>query len=159
MLIRGSSIIHAQTIALFVTILIFGEPSEPNALWEKYKEVMGEDLLRQLPNYLQRSTQESRKHVDNEVLILLQDELEGMRTCLEKFSLPTPDMQNRIHKVPKVIQEEMFNFPVQKEISEMKCQLLNTDQHQAFALIMEAIQDKNHPQCFLSMLQEAMAKH
>ena len=40
----------------------------------------------------------------------------------------------------------MFNIPVQKEIGEMKCQMLNIDQHQAFAMIMKAVQDKNHLQ-------------
>ena len=89
------SFMPKQLHSLFVIILIFGEPCEPNALWERYKEAIGEDLLRQLPNYLQMSTQELRKHVDNELLILLQDELEGMGTCLEKFGLPTPDIQKQ----------------------------------------------------------------
>ena len=37
---------------LFVTLLIFGEPAKPDALWERYKEVMGEDLKRQASHLL-----------------------------------------------------------------------------------------------------------
>ena len=36
-----------------------------------------------------------------------------METCLKMFGLPIPDMQNRIHRIPKVIQEEMFDVNLQ----------------------------------------------
>ena len=90
------------------------------------------------------STQDLRQYVDNEVLIMLQDELEGMGTCLEKFGLPTPDLQNRIQRIPKVIQDEMFDVSVQIGISEIKCSHLNTDQQNAFCKIMQAVEDENH---------------
>ena len=35
------SFMPRQLWSLFVTILIFGEPSQPAVLWEKYKDVMG----------------------------------------------------------------------------------------------------------------------
>ena len=37
------SFMPKQLRSLFVTILIFGQPAKPLDLWEKYKEVMGED--------------------------------------------------------------------------------------------------------------------
>ena len=40
------SFMPTQLHSLFVTILIFGEPAKPAVLWEKYKEAMGEDILR-----------------------------------------------------------------------------------------------------------------
>ena len=40
------SFMPKQLHSLFITILIFGEPAKPDVLWEKYKEVMGKDLLR-----------------------------------------------------------------------------------------------------------------
>ena len=85
------SFIPKQIHSLFVTILIFGEPAKPEILWDKYREAMGEDLHKEATSF-QISTQNFQKYVDNEVLILLQEELEGMETCLEKFVLPTPDM-------------------------------------------------------------------
>ena len=38
------SFMPKQLRSLFVTILIFGQPSKPLDLWEKYKDVMGEDI-------------------------------------------------------------------------------------------------------------------
>ena len=108
------SFMPKQLRSLFVTILIFGEPAEPEALWNKYKEAMGEDPLRQNSESTQASIQDFRKCIDNEVLILLQEELEGMGTCLENFGLLTPDMKNRIQSMPKVIQEEPFDVSVQR---------------------------------------------
>ena len=67
-----------------------------------------------------------------------------MGTCLEKFGLPRPDLQNRIQRIPKVIQDEMFDVSVQRGISEIKCSHLNTDQHNAFCKIMKAVEDENH---------------
>ena len=138
------SFMPKQLCPLFVTILIFGEPAKPDALWETYKEAMGEDLLRQRSMTLQVSAQQLQKLVENEVLILLQDKLKGMGTCLEKFGLPTPDMQNRMQWIPKIIQEEMFDVHAQKDISEIKCQSLNVDQHNAFHAIMEAVENETH---------------
>ena len=91
------SFMPKQLLSLFLTILIFGEPSKPKDLWERHKEAMGEDTQREITTHmsLQISAEDLRKKVDNEVLMLLQEESEGMETCFEKFGLPTPDMQNR----------------------------------------------------------------
>ena len=106
---------------------------------------MGEDFLNQ-SKCLQMSEEQQRACVTNEVLIFLQEELEGMGTCLEKFGLPTPDIENRIQRIPKVIAEEMFDINTQQEISSIKCAKLNMDQQDAFCTIMKAIHDENHPQ-------------
>ena len=98
--------------------------------------------------------------VDNEVLILLGDELDAMGTCLENFGLPVPDRQSRIQKVPRAIQEEMFDAERQKDISEVKCQSLNSDQQEAFHAVMKAVNDEDHSEngSFLMHL-EVMEKH
>ena len=38
------SFMPQQLQSLFVTILIFGQPAKPFTLWEKYKDVMAEDM-------------------------------------------------------------------------------------------------------------------
>ena len=93
---------------------------------------MAEDILREFTTYPHISSQDLRLCVDNEVLILLQEELKGMGTCLEKFGLPTPNKQNRIQKIPRIIQEELFDVDVQKNKSQSKYQSLIKDQHDAF---------------------------
>ena len=77
----------------FVTILTFGEPAKPATLWEKYKEVMGEDVLREISASPYMSVPDLQKCADNEVLLMLQEELEGMGACLEQYGLPTPNIQ------------------------------------------------------------------
>ena len=98
-----------QLCSLFVTILIFGEPAKPSLLWENHKEAMGEDIFREASLILQGTEEELISHVHNEVLLLLQDDLESMETCLENFGLPTPNNLNRIKKVLRIIQEETFD--------------------------------------------------
>ena len=115
-------------------------------LWEKYKECMGEDALRNMHAYVQLPENECRMHVDNEVLLQLQEELQGMGTCLEKFGLPTPDIQTRLKRIPRVIAKEMFDPGSQNEISNSKCERLNMDQQNAFCAIMKAVQNEIHPQ-------------
>ena len=44
----------------------------------------------------------------NEVLLCLQEELEGMGSPLEVFGLPSPNLEFHVQRVPKPISEEMF---------------------------------------------------
>ena len=111
-----------------MTILIFGELAKPTVLWEKYKEIMGEDIFWDVLSLTHISDTQKRLHADNEVLLLLQEELKGMGTCLEKFGLPTPDMENRVQTIPKVILEEMFDPEMQRENGSTKCNMFNQDQ-------------------------------
>ena len=138
------SFMPRQLHSLFVTILIFGEPAKPTVLWEKYKEIMGKDIFWDVLSLTHISDTQKRLHADNEVLLLLQEELEGMGTCLEKFGLPTPNMENRVQTIPKVILEEMFNPEMQRENSSTKCNMFNQDQQYGFCAIMKAVSDDNH---------------
>ena len=138
------SFMPVQLHSLFVTILIFGEPANLVMLWDKYKEVMGEDLFRQISTTQQTSVEDVRKLVDNEVFLLLQEDLEAMGTSLEQFGLPTPNIQERIQEIPKIIQDELFDVGHQKEVSYLKCQRLNRDQQDAFCMIMKSVHDDNH---------------
>ena len=130
-----------QLHSLFVTILVFGDPAKPGVLWEKYKEVMGEDILRQL-----HVTHNFQKHIENEVLIQLQEEQEGVGLCWEKFGLPSPDMHSRVCRILRVIQEEIYDVNIQQSMSDMKCQHLNPDQQVSFSTIIKAVDDENYPQ-------------
>ena len=141
------SFMPRQLQSLFVTILIF-EPSQPAVLWEKYKDVMGEDLLREAFGVSHRPVQDQhlKAQVDNAVLILIQDQLEEMGSSLEHYGLPTPNKDKRIRKIPQIIQDEIFDVDCQKSISETKCKNLNKDQENAFSTIMKAVYDETQPQ-------------
>ena len=62
------SFMPQQLCSLFVTILIFGEPAQPEILWEKYKQVMGEDVRHNATFF---AAEDMPLQIDNEVLILL----------------------------------------------------------------------------------------
>ena len=140
------SFMPKQLRSLFVTILVFGEPAQPCMLWEKFKDSMSEDLLKEAKAYLQLPTDELKWHAENEVLLLIQEELESVNTCLQDFGLPLPEIQNSSLKIPKVIQEEMFDANSQIEISEVKCRSFNPDQQKSFCTVMKAIEDEDYPQ-------------
>ena len=59
------SFMRKQLRSLFVTILIFGKPGKPDVLWKKFKEAMGEDILRHVSFSLQPSTRDSARSVEN----------------------------------------------------------------------------------------------
>ena len=61
-----------QLQSLFVTILIFGQPTKPLALWEKYKEVMAEDISWNFPLAHTMWNADKQKGVMNKVLLCLQ---------------------------------------------------------------------------------------
>ena len=87
---------------------------------------------------------EKQRCVMNEVLLCLQEELEGMGSSLELFGLPSPNLEFCVERVPKTISEEMFCAENQADIGRRKCEQLNTDQAHAFSAIMEAVNDNTH---------------
>ena len=84
------SFMPKQLWSLFVTILIFGQPTKPLALWEKYKGVMAGDISQNFPLAHTMCNVDKQKSVMNKVLLCLQEELEGMGSSLEVFGLPSP---------------------------------------------------------------------
>ena len=46
------SFMPKQLHSLFVTVLVFGEPANPYSIWEEYKGIMGENLLRDASGHL-----------------------------------------------------------------------------------------------------------
>ena len=76
------SFMPKQLQSLIVTILVFGEPAQPCMLWEKSKDSIREDLLKEAKAYLQLPTDELKWHAENEVLLLVQEGLESVNTCL-----------------------------------------------------------------------------
>ena len=84
------SFMPKQLHSSFITILLFGEPAEPKVLWEKNKEDMSEDVLREYSTLKHVPANSLHQCVENEVLHLPQEEMEAMGSCLENFGLPVP---------------------------------------------------------------------
>ena len=83
-------------------------PAKLLDLWEKYKEVMGEDISKNFPLAHTMCSAEKQRYVINEVLLLLQEELESMCSSLEVFGLPSPNLEFHIQMVPKQSQKKCF---------------------------------------------------
>ena len=67
-----------QLQSSFVTILIFGQPAKPLDLWEKYQEVMSEDISQNSSLDHTMCNAKKQRCVMNEVFLCLQEEFEGM---------------------------------------------------------------------------------
>ena len=85
-----------QLCSLFLTILLFGEPAKPKLLWDKYKDMMGKDLLRDAVMSLNTPKEQLLLKVDYKVLLILEDELVTIDKCLADFNLPTQDRALRM---------------------------------------------------------------
>ena len=133
-----------QLCSFFLTNLLFGEPAKPQLLWDKYKDMMDEDLSMDAVMSQNTPKEQLMLKVNNEVLLLLDDELVAIDICLADFNLPNPDRALRIETIPQVIHDEIFDVDAQKELREIKSQSLNGNQEVAFSTIMKAVCDKTH---------------
>ena len=70
---------------------------------------MGEDISQNVPWLIPCCNAEKQRCVMNEILLCLQEELEGMGSSLELFGLPTPNMEFHVERAPKTISEEFFS--------------------------------------------------
>ena len=127
----ASSFMPYQIRILFVTIVVFGEPLRPLDLWEKYKHSMSEDILQKLSNMRNKNANQLQEHVENSVLLLLQNELYELGTCLENFGLPIPQQENSVDELPYVITDEIFDESDQemKTLQTWLHSTLNKHQH------------------------------
>ena len=141
-----SSFMPYQIRTLFVTILVFCEPLTPLDLWSKYKHSMGEDILQKLSNVWKRNAKQLQEHVDNSVLLLLQNELHELGTCLENFGLPCPVRENIADEMPRIITDEIFDESEQERKTLQKLATFNSEQTTAYQKILNAILDSDEPQ-------------
>ena len=80
----------------------------------------------------------------DEVILCLQEKLEGIGSSLEVFGLSSPNLEFCVQRVPKTISEEIFCAENQADIGRTKCQQLNTDQAHALSATKEVINDDTH---------------
>ena len=111
----SASYLPSQICSLFVTILVFGEPLKPYDLWMKHKDAMGEDILWKVSKMESIHPTKLSAHVDNSVLLLLQNDLCELGTSLDNFGLPTPNTDDIVYGYPHVIQDEILRCQSSKQ--------------------------------------------
>ena len=125
---------------LFAIILTTCNPSNPNTLWETYKEALSEDILAKVRR--ENPTLEITFNTDiyNKALILLEDKCLAMiNKTLIQLGLPAPirNQQDVLHS--DYIREKNYNIEQLKEYIANKKPLLNTDQKNSYKFIMDNI--------------------
>ena len=131
----------AQLRQLFVTILLFNEPSDPLALWNKHKVSLSEDYLFEASVLVLNL--ELNEYLTNKVLRNIQYRLEQQGKSLSDFpGTPLPSLAMSPYDQPSIIRYEMdYNVTEQLTIAEENIRGLNPDQNDIFECIMEVIND------------------
>ena len=100
MFFQGNNTFHAKAVVMYICHNIdFGELANALELGLKYKDSMGEDILKDALvhkkglQHVQLSMENILHAMDNTISFFLQDKLEQVGTCLENFNLLTPDKQ------------------------------------------------------------------
>ncbi|XP_071642973.1 uncharacterized protein [Temnothorax longispinosus] len=76
---------------LFTVMLAFCQLSEPQSLWEKYKDSFSEDITRQVERELQGSAQQVMDEVYNRCLVLIENAVVALGGKeLQQYGLPQP---------------------------------------------------------------------
>ena len=121
---------------------------------------MGEDILNTSSHVKYVGAMRIQEHLDNLLLLLLQNDLQELGTCLENFGLPSPNKSSIIEDQPHIIQDEMFDQLEQEMKTKQNLTTLNSEQILAYQMILKAIMDSNEIKwIFLLMPQVDMGKH
>ena len=133
----------AQLRQLFVTILLFVEPSIPLALWDKYKASFAEDFLCRARTVF--ANVELDEHILNSVLLDLEYRLQKHGKSLTDYpGMPIPTNVSNPYEESRIIMDELdYNVGEQNDIVSQNLPLLNADQLSIYNIIIAAVNDTN----------------
>lgn len=144
---------------LFCIILIHCEPSNPIALWDKFKPVMSEDILHCLRQQYAKDNPNLSIHVVNDniklnekifndVLWKIQDILCIQNKNLTDYGIPLPSTE-RIYIQPQEIRIELnYNADICRNFAKTNLSVMNTDQRYAFDTIINSINGNTNKTMF-----------
>ena len=142
----SASYLPSQICSLFVTILVFGEPLKPYDLWMKHKDAMCEDILWKVSKMESIHLTKLSGHVDNSILLLLQNDPCELATSLDNFGMPTPNTDDIVYGYPCVMQDEIFEVSEQQTKSQRNIATFNLQQALAHQMILQSVLDSEYPQ-------------
>ena len=123
----------AHIRSLFITILIFCEPSNHITLFEHFKGPMSEDIRHKVMKISKETIEAS---VSNRLLMILESKLHIHGKSLSDYpGMPCPPEENNspIHN------EQQFCLAEQQQLAEKNVMMLNTDQLKVFETILDSI--------------------
>lgn len=139
-----------QIRTLFAIILTTCAPSDPKDLWEKHKESLSDDILRNVRRQNSNEEIQFSPEIFNEALKLLEDKcIEINNKTLSEFGLPTPIRNNEDIFDKDLQRETEYNVEELHAYVEARKGSLTEDQKRAYDMIMEKVNKKSGGIIFL----------
>lgn len=139
-----------QIRTLFAIIITTCAPSDPKSLWEKYKENLSEDILRQtrIINFNLDIT--FSEEIFNEALKLIEDKCILINNkSLHELGLPTPTRSNTNINNKDLTRETQYDKNKLNAYIDNNEKLLIGDQKKAYDAIMKQVSSENGGIIFL----------
>jgi len=130
-----------QLLNLFGQILVFCNPSNPNQLWEDFKNHFAENVYHQLKSLYSetQSEEEIKSKAVNMALIKLKEMLQEKSKSLGDYGLPIPD-ECRVEMVEKYFMRfSSYNKEEQTNIMQRNVENMYPEQRFCFERIMNSI--------------------
>ena len=134
---------------LFVTILLYNEPCNPAALWEKYKYAFSQDFLHRARKTVLGI--DADEHILNAALVDIDKRLQNHgKTIADYPGMPTPSHTISPYDKALIIQRELdYDIHEQLSIVDHDLPSLNSEQLTIFRTIISAVNDlKQCPKVF-----------
>lgn len=139
-----------QLRALLAIILTTCAPSDPKNLWEKHKDSMSEDILRQARRGNPDMNIQFSNNIYNQALILLEDKCISINNkILSQLGLPSPLRDRMDISDRDILRERQYDIEQLQDFVESHINLLTDDQKHAFDTVMQYVQNGNGGIIFL----------
>lgn len=123
-----------QLREVFATILIWTQPSDPMAFWNRHLNLLTEDLLHQL------NVQTPSDHIINQVLFEIQQHVERNGYVMEDMNIPKPDPNFVRDMGPRELCEETnYNIQELEQLLHKNVPLMNTEQLEVYNRTIDSI--------------------
>ena len=128
----------------FVMTVLFAMPSDPAALFEKFRNNMCEDYIKNVEKKEGLILLEPTEEMINKALLHLQDMFEAAgKDMVKDYNLPQPVIETKEKSVPKVIQYELNHLDSSLAYeAEVNIAKMNAEQKEAFCKIFQAIKSE-----------------
>ena len=139
---------------LFVVILLNCTPSNPRQLWEKYKNLMTEDILYQAKINYKNNNLQFNEHFYNIALNDINNQLQKTGNHLSNY----PEMPNLMPistELPNDLMLNEMNYNVSENENELNINLskLNSDQKKIYDAIIDRVNNRIYGKNILKTFQ------
>ncbi|KAE9524425.1 hypothetical protein AGLY_015146 [Aphis glycines] len=126
----------------FAIVIATYHPSNPNALWEKYKDEMVDDILHRVWTTNFNFDIESNDEMRNDALVLIEDMCVLMcGSLLSTLGMPAPNRSRHTAFNLELQREKNYDLDEQAERVQKNVPLLNAEQKNVYDSLMKVVDD------------------